>query len=241
MPSTVKEIMNRELLTLRPETSAREARELLKDFAVGAAPVVDESHRLLGVVSVRDLLDASGPVAEHMTRPAMCVGISASISTAARQLALSDRHHLVVVDGAGAPVGMVSTLDALRALLDLPAHHPKAFPHWDEATQACWTDDWILEESNVSRAPDGPGVLVLAIGHLGEADAVVWAELCDGVRARARELVTFPEKQSHALARVLCLRNIRFRAAASSDEALSARVLSILRDRIEHAPPPGAT
>lgn len=233
--------MNRELLTLPPEASAAEARELLKRFAVGTAPVVDGSGRLLGIVSVRDLLDASGRVALHMTRPAMCTGMSASISSAARQLAQSDRHHLVIVDGAGAPVGMVSTLDVLRALVDLPARHPKEFPHWDEATQTRWTDDWTLAEDNVIQAPDGPGILVLATGHLGDTDAVVWAELCNSVRGRARELLTFPERQSSALARLLCLRDIRFRAAASSDEALGARVVSILRDRIEHAPPPGAT
>lgn len=241
MPSTVKEIMNRELLTVRPETSAREARDLLRGYAIGAAPVVDESHCLLGVVSVRDLLDATGPVAQCMTRPAVCVGSSASISAAARQLALSDRHHLVVVDGAGSPVGMISTLDALRALLDLPARHPKLFPHWDEATQTSWTDDWLLDEDNVMRAPQGPGVLVLTTGHLGETDAIVWAEPCDDVRARARELVRSPKGQSLALARVLCLCGLRFRAAASSDGALAERVASLLRDRIEHAPPPGAT
>jgi len=234
--------MNRELLTVRPETTAEAARELLKGFAIGAVPVVDDSSRLLGVVSVRDLLDASGPVEEFMTRPPMCVGLSASVSAAARQLAQTDRHHLVVVDGAGVPVGMVSTLDALRALLDLPAHHPSRFPHWDQATEACWTDDWLLEgEENVSQAPDGPGVLALATGHLGETDTIVWAELCGSVRARVRELASSPEKQPHALARVLCLRGLRFRAAASSDEASAARIVSVLRDRIDHTPPPGAT
>jgi hypothetical protein len=240
MPRTVQEIMNRELLTVGPETSAQEARELLSGFAIGAAPVVDESRCLLGLVSVRDLLDATGPVAGHMTRPAMCIGASATVSAAARQLAQSDRHHLVVVDAAGVPVGMVSTLDALRALMDLPAHHPKRFPHWDEGTQTCWTDDWLLEEDNSARAPDGPGVLAIATGHLGEPDALVWAELCSSVRARVRELTTSPEKQQHALARVLCLRGLRFRAAASNDEAVGARILSVLRDRMDHAPPPGA-
>jgi len=241
MPSTVKEIMNRELLTVRPETSVADARELLGGFAVGAAPVVDESRCLLGVVSVRDLLDASGTVAEHMTRPATCIGVSAPISAAARQLALSDRHHLVVVDAAGAPVGMVSTLDALRALLDLPAHHPKAFPHWDDVTRMCWTDDWILDQENVARAPEGPGVLVLATGHLGETDVVVWAELSDNIRARARELLAHPEKQSNALARVLCLRGLRFRASASSDPALTGRVVSMINEQIANTPPPGST
>jgi len=240
MPSTVSEIMNRELLTLRPETSAGEARDLLRRFVIGAAPVVDEARGLLGVISVRDLMDANGSVADHMTRPAICIASSASVSAAARQLALGDTHHLIVVDGSGAPVGMVSTLDALRALLELPARHPPRFPHWDEGTRTCWTDDWLLDEDNVTRAPEGPGVLVLTTGHLGETDAVVWAEFCESVRARARELLAFPARQSTALARVLCLRGLRFRAAASSDEALTERVVSTLRDRIDHTPPPGA-
>jgi CBS-domain-containing membrane protein len=36
-------------------------------------------------------------------------------------------HHLVVVDAVGVAVGMVSTLDVLRAMLGMEPYRPKAF------------------------------------------------------------------------------------------------------------------
>ena len=196
MALTVNEIMNRELLAFRADLPAGEARELLRSFSVSAAPVIDEGRRPLGVVSMRDLLPSIGTAEERMSRPARCVGSSMSIEDASRQLARSDLNHLVVVDATGLAVGMVSSLDLLRAILGMPTRHPATFPHWDEATEASWTDDLLLDEEGSAQAPDRPGVLVLSTGHLGERDSIVWAESCCGsVRTRARELALLPREQ----------------------------------------------
>jgi CBS-domain-containing membrane protein len=45
----------------------------------------------------------------------MCIEGSAGIETAGRRLALADAHHVIVVDSAGVAVGIISTLDVLRA------------------------------------------------------------------------------------------------------------------------------
>jgi CBS domain len=241
MARTVQEIMNRELLSVRPDLPVAELRGLLRSFGVGAVPVVDEGRRPLGVVSVRDMLEGEGLARDRMTQPAICVGSSSTIEDAARHLAQTEMHHLVVVDGAGAPAGMLSTLDLLRDLLGMPARHPGAFPHWDETTGVSWTDDWTLDEGSPGRAPEGPGVFALVRGAPGERDEIVWVEDCADTRARLSELREPSAKQEPALTRVLALRGLRFRAASVRNEETRARVVALLRERLDHAPPPGAT
>ena len=52
---------------------------------------------------------------------------SATIEEGAKKLAESDYHHLVVVDDKGVAVGMVSSLDFVRALVGLEPRHPDKF------------------------------------------------------------------------------------------------------------------
>jgi CBS domain-containing protein len=237
--------MNRELLALRPDMSGDQARDLLRSFRVGAAPVLDDARRPIGVVSLRDLLDPGGLTRDRMTRPAICVSTAASIEAAARQLARTDMHHLVVVDGSGAAVGMLSSLDILRALVGIPARHPETFPHWDESTGVSWTDDWPLESELASHAPEAAGVLALTTGRVGERDAIVWVEACAGLRQRVLHLGSALAIEAGAedprLQHVLALHDLRFRAAVVPDESLREHIVALLRDRIEHGQPPGAT
>lgn len=233
--------MNREVLMLRPGTSLADARHRLHAFGVGAAPVVDDARRPLGVLSVKDILDTHGSASDRMSRPVLCVPSSALVEDAARQLAATALHHLVVVDAAGETVGMLSTLDLLRALLGMPTPHPASFPHWDSSTETSWCDDAVLDQEHAERAPSGPGVLVISTSFTGEAESVVWVESCEDVRSRVLALVACPTQQEPSLVRVLARPGLRFRAARLVDEAQRARVLATLQDRVEHTPPPGAT
>jgi hypothetical protein len=154
-------------------------------------------------------------------------------------------HHLVVVDGSGAAVGMLSSLDLLRALVGIPARHPETFPHWDEATGVPWTDDWPLESELTSHAPEAAGVLALTTGRAGERDATVWVEACARLRERVLYLASALAAEAGAgdarLQHVLALPDLHFRAAVVPDESLREHIVALLRDRIEHAQPPGAT
>jgi CBS domain-containing protein len=233
--------MNREILAVRPDLPVSAVRELLRTFGVGAAPVLDDARRPLGVLSVRDVLEGEGTARERMTRPAVCVSSWTPVDKAARTLAGTDMHHLVVVDGSGAAAGMLSALDLLRELLGMPARHPGGFPHWDEATRTAWTDDWALDRENLGRAHDGPGMLILIKARSGERDEVVWVEECANTRARIVELSDRSMQQEPALTRVLALSGLRFRAASVRDEVDRARIAALLRDRLDHVPPVGAT
>jgi hypothetical protein len=171
----------------------------------------------------------------------MCVEGSTSIGDAARRLALADGHQLVVVDGAGVAVGIVSVLDILRALVGIPAHHPAAFPHWDADTQSSWTDEWPLDDGHASASPNAAGVIVLVRGLVGETDAVVWVEACANVRDRLTAMTRPAPSVEPDLARLLERHGLRFRAAVVHHEGDRARMASGLRSDLEHRPPPGAT
>jgi acetoin utilization protein AcuB len=54
----VKEIMSQNLVTLSPMDTIQDALLLIQKTLVGALPVVDNKDKLLGIISVRDLLRA---------------------------------------------------------------------------------------------------------------------------------------------------------------------------------------
>ncbi len=233
--------MNRELLAVAPETPVPAVRELLRTFAISAVPVLDERRRPLGMVTATAVLDGIGTAEDRMTRPAICVEGSTALEVAAGHLARADAHLLVVVDGAGLAVGVVSALDLLRAMLGMPAHHPAPFPHWDDASQSSWTDEWSFDREHASHAPAAPGVLVLTRGRVGEVDAVVWVESCANVRTRVAALTASGSSAGPALAPLLARGDLRFRAATVRDEGARERITSGMRGDLAHRPPPGAT
>lgn len=134
----VKDLMTRDVLTVAPNTSVREAAELLSSEHVGGTPVV-RLGKLLGMVSARDLLDfiaalpadpgeVSGgldhgilddhTVEEAMTRiPLATISPEAPASRAAEMMKEEGVHRLPVVDR-GKLVGIVSTLDLVKAIAD---------------------------------------------------------------------------------------------------------------------------
>jgi CBS domain-containing protein len=56
MPKTVAEVMTRNPITVRPETLLQEVIQTLAERRISGLPVVDESGKLLGVVSETDLM-----------------------------------------------------------------------------------------------------------------------------------------------------------------------------------------
>ena len=56
---SVDEIMTANVFTLRPESSVYDARCLMNEQGIRHLPVVDDAHKLVGLVTQRDLLSAS--------------------------------------------------------------------------------------------------------------------------------------------------------------------------------------
>lgn len=122
---TVRDIMNAKLLYIGENDRVSLAKRHILEFGVTAVPVLDETHRPVGVVSLRDLARDGDDVQPSST--VTTVKATDSIEEGARKLAETDFHHLVVVDDKGVAVGMVSSVDFMRALLGLEPRHPKAF------------------------------------------------------------------------------------------------------------------
>ncbi|MFR9793444.1 CBS domain-containing protein [Streptomyces sp. MB22_4] len=139
---TVEELMTRDVVRARRDTSFKELARLLEENDITAVPVVDEMERPMGVVSEADLLrksadqaDPSGltPIPhleawerakaegaraeELMSAPAVCARPEWTVVEAARLMEVQHVKRLPVVDEADRLVGIVSRADLLRVFL----------------------------------------------------------------------------------------------------------------------------
>ena len=56
---TAKDIMTKDVITVKPDTSIEELASLLVEHQISGAPVVDESGNLYGIVTENDLISRS--------------------------------------------------------------------------------------------------------------------------------------------------------------------------------------
>jgi CBS-domain-containing membrane protein len=151
---TVADVMTRDVVVVGPDEDFKSCVKLMNLHEVSALPVVDRDGKPLGVVSESDLLAkerergakrpllgirwgeddaAAGRTAgEMMTRPAICIGPSASIPEAARLMHREAVKRLPVVDSSGVLIGVVSRADLL-----------KTFTRSDESIRRDIVDDVI--------------------------------------------------------------------------------------------------
>ena len=130
-----RQIMTTPVLTVRPDTSVREAATLLLEHRITAAPVLDAGGELIGIVSESDLVvdrfghdprnrvrpvqdEPPGPqtVGEVMTTTVIALGPSADAADLAETMLGSDVRSIPIVEGATV-IGIVSRRDLLRTLV----------------------------------------------------------------------------------------------------------------------------
>lgn len=124
MSVKVREFMNPELVYLREGSRPDIALQPMLDFGITAVPVLDEDGHPVGVVSLRALVQRDQK--PRMEERVPSVRADETMENAARMLAESGAHHLVVVSERGRAIGMLSSLDALRALVGMAPEHPIA-------------------------------------------------------------------------------------------------------------------
>jgi CBS domain-containing protein len=131
---TAAELMTANPVSLNAGAAVREALDLLTARGFGAAPVIDEAGRPVGVLSRSDLLihdrelvayvpsekgvSAADParVRDLMTPVIFTVRPHTPVSEVVGQMVQLKVHQLFVVDEGGALVGVISALDVLRHL-----------------------------------------------------------------------------------------------------------------------------
>jgi CBS domain-containing protein len=117
----VKHILIENMVTANPDTSLKEAIDMLYKKHVGSLVVTDTNNRCVGIFTERDLIrvvarnvDLDSPIKKVMTSNVVTIGEEASLEEARRLIVTHGVRHLPVVNGKGELVGLFS----VRKLLD---------------------------------------------------------------------------------------------------------------------------
>ncbi len=117
MTTPVRSIIKRAPITLRPETSIREAAQIMSEQRVSSVLIVEQDH-LFGLVTDRDLrnrviaagLDTARPVADIATLAPMTIDVQSPAFDALLLMARHNIHHVPVLDGQRI-AGMITATD----------------------------------------------------------------------------------------------------------------------------------
>lgn len=113
------DIMTKDVLTVTPDMSKDEARDLLFQNGIHGVPVVDHSGRLVGMVSMVDVAGKLGTRVLHIMEHNP---VTASEDTSVEEIAslmLTRNVRRVPILREGRLVGIVGAGDIIRAFLDL--------------------------------------------------------------------------------------------------------------------------
>ncbi|MGO8960107.1 MAG: CBS domain-containing protein [Streptosporangiaceae bacterium] len=137
MTTTVRDVMTTRVISVRKDASFRDMAAMLRSSRISAFPVIDDTDRVIGVVSEADLLvkeavqaegasllaalrhiredaKAAGVTAgDLMTSPAVTVGPDALVEEAARLMYDRRIKRLPVVNASGRLLGIISRVDVL--------------------------------------------------------------------------------------------------------------------------------
>ena len=128
----VGDVMTTDPITVDVDARVEVAERLLAAHRISGLPVVDAAGHLVGVLSRTDLFlegrsvlsqlvrgRASGLRAgEVMSRPPLTIGLSETLTEAARMMRDERVHRLVVVNDQDEPIGVLSATDYVRLIAD---------------------------------------------------------------------------------------------------------------------------
>jgi CBS domain-containing protein len=120
----VQDIMTGQPRSLTPESTAREAAQLMKEIDAGVIPIVESksSQKLVGVVTDRDLairliaegLDSSCPVSQVMSAGSLSTcGPTDDVNRVMETMSREQVRRIPIVDERGSLVGIVAQADII--------------------------------------------------------------------------------------------------------------------------------
>ncbi|MFG3496520.1 CBS domain-containing protein [Streptomyces sp. NPDC047928] len=206
-PSTVGEVMTRQVVQARPDTPLEELAELLAAHRIRGIPVVDGDDKVVGVVSKTDLTrhrtattaaddDPAGPgpaaatAADLMSSPAVTVHPEQRVEDAARIMERRRIARLPVVDEEDRLIGITTRRDLLSVFL-----------RSDDEIRAEVTEQVVPRTLTVPppggvrvSVRDGLVTLEGSLAHGSEAAALIGATWrVDGVVGVVNRLAARPE------------------------------------------------
>lgn len=128
----VRDLMAENPVSIRHGITVREAAAFLAERGIGAAPVVNDAGRAVGVLSRSDVLLAvnagveGAPVREVMSPAVIAVHPDAHAGQAYEVLLRCAVRRVFVTDEEGVPVGVFSVTDLFRGLTSLWGEAPAA-------------------------------------------------------------------------------------------------------------------
>ena len=162
--------MTKNVLTLTPDRSMMKASKLMKDNSISCLPIVDEDGKLVGIVSDRDIKDASPSKAttldmhelyyllsevkikDIMTKKVVTIREDETVEKAATLMLENHFGSLPVVDDDGHVAGVMTDTDVFKVLVEISGVY-------EGGTQVC------LE------LPTAPGSLAPVLAFLKEHKA----------------------------------------------------------------------
>ncbi|MDR7414971.1 MAG: CBS domain-containing protein [Armatimonadota bacterium] len=114
-----RDIMTKDVITLDPSLTVEEAADVLIRYRIHGAPVVDQEERLVGMVSLVDLVAKAGSRVRDIMTPDPVTASEDTPLAELAQLMLDEMVRRVPIVRGSRVVGIVSASDFLRAYLEL--------------------------------------------------------------------------------------------------------------------------
>ena len=120
--STILAEKGRDVVTIEPGASLAEAAMLLSQRRIGAALILGADHRLVGIISERDIVRALAargpsvleePVSQSMTRKVEICGENETVCSVMARMTEGKFRHLPVVEQ-GRVLGIISIGDVVK-------------------------------------------------------------------------------------------------------------------------------
>ncbi|MEJ5228471.1 MAG: CBS domain-containing protein [Pseudothermotoga sp.] len=121
MPIT--EVMNHNVISVRPDRTLRQVKEILRIKRISGLPVVDNQRRLVGIVSIEDIIKAleggyiDDTVENRMTRNVISIRSDTTLKDVVEIFEKWPYGRFPVVDSNNRLVGIVTKNDVMMALL----------------------------------------------------------------------------------------------------------------------------
>jgi len=113
----VKDIMTREVVTVRPDITLKELAKILKDNRIKGVPVIDKDDNLIGIITMTDLLKILRDINywSNIEKVKPGIGIKEGL--------IKEKDSLVVEQKMAKGVKTVSEDDTIERVVDLMCTH----------------------------------------------------------------------------------------------------------------------